>query len=95
MIREENDFFDFLPSSVTKWRVASLRHVVGMWPAARGKLPGTNGRRGSGGRSGAQIQHGLLGETLPFWAGTVFHLHKKVSKNVRTAKTKLKFKLNM
>lgn len=40
-------FFFVLPSSVAKWRVASLWHVVGVWSAAGGKLPRTNGGRGS------------------------------------------------
>lgn len=71
-----------LPSSVAKWRVASLRHVVGVWSAAGGELPGTNGGRGSRRGSGAQIQHGLLGEALTFRAWAVFHLHDKVWKNV-------------
>lgn len=62
---------------------------MGVWSAAGGKLPGTNGGRGSRGGSGAQIQHGLLGEALTFRAWAVFHLHDKVSKNVIKIKKKL------
>lgn len=77
-----------LPSPVAKRRVASLRHVVGVWPAAGGKLPGTNGGRGSRGGSGAQIQHGLLGEALTFRAGAALHLRDKASANGMKIKRK-------
>lgn len=41
-----------LPASVSKRRVASLWHVVGVWSATGRKLPGANGRGGSRGRGG-------------------------------------------
>lgn len=39
-------------SSVADRRVTSLWHVVGVWSAAGGQLPGTNGGGRSGGRGG-------------------------------------------
>lgn len=66
-----------IPAAVSDRCVASLWHVVGVRPSARGQLPGPNGRGRSGGRSRAEVQHGLLGKTLPFGAWAVLHLHIK------------------
>lgn len=66
-----------LPAAVTNRRVASLWHEVRVLPPAGRQLPRTNGRRRSRRRTRVQIQHGLLGKTLPFWAWAVFHLHRE------------------
>lgn len=42
-------------TAISNGRVTSLRHVVGVWPAAGRQLPGPNGRGRSRGRGGAEI----------------------------------------
>lgn len=75
--------YTHLPASVANRCVASLWHVVGVWSATGRQLPGANGRGRSRGGGGAQIQHGLLGKTLPFGAWAVFHLHTEVKEEGR------------
>lgn len=60
-------------AAVANRRVASLWHVVRMRSAAGGHLPGAHGRGGRRGWARAQIQHGLLRETLSFGTRAVIH----------------------
>lgn len=70
--------YTHLPATVANRCVASLWHVVGVLSAAGRQLPRANGRGRSRRRARVQIQHGLLGKTLPFWTWAVFHLHGEV-----------------
>lgn len=80
-----------LPAPVANRCVTSLRHVMRVRSAIGRELPGTNGRGRCWGRCRAQVQHGLLRQTLSLRAWTVIHLQTQTDKDGTRGQTKVEW----